>query len=110
MAFLPAVFTRLRLQGMQDGNMTKDERILYDHAMITKTDIEYGKLYSFKKGLAEGEAKGKAEGLAEGETKGRTEGKTEVAKAMLKENIPFETICRITGFTPEQMDLISKGL
>ena len=83
---------------MQDGNMTKDERILYDHAMITKTDIEYGKLYSFKKG--------RAEGLAEGEAKG----KTEVARAMLKENIPFETICRITGFTPEQMELISKGL
>ena len=106
----------------ETANMTKDERILYDHAMITKTDIEYGKLYSFKKGkaegkaegLAEGEAKGRAEGEAKGRTEGRAEGmaegKTEVARAMLKENIPFETICRITGFTPEQMELISKTL
>ena len=43
---------------------------------------------------------------AEGEAKGRTE----VARAMMKENIPLETICRITGSTPEQMGLISKAL
>ncbi|MBQ0005834.1 MAG: hypothetical protein KBS57_00290, partial [Alistipes sp.] len=66
--------------------------------MTTKNDILVA--------LAEAREDEHAKALAEGEAKGRTE----VARAMMKENIPLETICRITGFTPEQMGLISQAL
>ena len=79
-------------------NMTTKNDILV--ALAEAREDEHAK--ALAEGVAKGEAKGRAEGMAEG--------KTEVARAMLKENIPFETICRITGFTPEQMELISKTL
>ena len=67
--------------------------------MTTKNDIlvalAEAREDAREKALAEGEAKGKAEGI--------TEGKVEVARAMLKEALPIETICRVTGLTKEQV-------
>ena len=57
-------------------------------------------------GIAEGEARGKTEGIAEGEAKG----KAEVARAMLREELPLETIYRVTGLTETQVQEISKSL
>ena len=38
-----------------------------------------------------------------GMEEGRTEGKMEDARGMKAENIPLETIVKITGLTPEQV-------
>ena len=69
----------------------------------------------FTEGLAEGEAKGHAEGhaeglakgLAEGEAKGHAKGFVEgimkIAKNMKTDNIPMESIVRLTGLTEEEI-------
>lgn len=54
-------------------------------------------------GLKKGKAEGEARGLEKGKAEGITEGKVEVARAMLKEALPIETICRLTGLTEEQV-------
>ena len=66
----------------------------YDRAMITKTDIEYGKLYSFN----EGKAEGKAEGLAEG----RLDAQKEFARKLLAKGLPLQEISELTGL-PEDV-------
>lgn len=78
--------------------MTKNERILYDQAMITKTDIEYGKEYSFRKGKVEG----KAEGIAEGKAKE----KAEVAKKLLEAGVDISVIQFSTGLSAEEIQNI----
>ncbi len=58
-----------------------------------------------------GKEEGKAEGLKEGEEKGKIEGisigelqeKRKIAKSMLEENIPIETISKITGLSQEEI-------
>lgn len=82
--------------------MTKNERILYDQAMITKTDIEYGKEYSFRKGKVEGKAEGKAEGIAEGKAKE----KAEVAKKLLEAGVDISVIQFSTGLSAEEIQNI----
>ena len=46
---------------------------------------------------------GKAEGRAEGEQIGEKHGLETAARGMKAENIPIETIVKITGLTPEQV-------
>ena len=61
---------------------------------------EYNRLTSehnfFEAGVEEGIEKGKKEGIKEGVIK--------TAKAMLKENIPIETIMKITELTKEEIE------
>ncbi len=47
--------------------------------------------------------KGLEEGRAEGIAMGRAEGLNDAARGMKAENIPMETIVKITGLTPEQV-------
>ena len=84
--------------------MTKEERILYDQAMITKTDIEYGKLYSFNEGKAEGLAEGRAEGLAEGEARANRE----IARKMLAKEMPVQDIAELTGISVSELKNLCK--
>ena len=70
----------------ETGNMTKEERMNYDRAMITKTDIEYGKLYSFNEGKAEG----------------RLDAQKEVARKLLAKGLPLQEISELTGL-PEDV-------
>ena len=63
------------------------------------------------KGRAEGEAKGKAEGLAEGkaigEARGKAEGKAEeksaIARRMLEDGVPAETVAKYSGLSEEDV-------
>ena len=62
------------------------------------------------KGRAEGEKKGREEGLAEGEKKGRKEGEMEskiaIARNMLAQGLPVETISQCVGLSIEELNAI----
>ena len=46
------------------------------------------------------------QGLEKGEAIGMSKGKNEVARAMLHEKMPVETISRLTGLSPEQIQAL----
>ncbi|MCQ2075325.1 MAG: hypothetical protein MJY77_09145, partial [Bacteroidaceae bacterium] len=50
------------------------------------------------------------EARAEEREKALAEGKAEVARAMIREELPLETIYRVTGLTETQVQEISKSL
>ncbi|MDR1397497.1 MAG: PD-(D/E)XK nuclease family transposase, partial [Desulfarculales bacterium] len=69
-------------------------------------------------GIQEGEQKGRLEGIQEGEQKGRLEGKLEgklegiqeVAANALRENMPAETVARLTGLPLAEVKQIAAQL
>ncbi len=83
-------------------NMTTENDILVALAEAR----EDAALEATAKALAEG----KAEGIAEGRAEGKAEGKAEVARAMLREELPLETIYRVTGLTKAQVQSIAQSL
>ena len=86
-------------EASETSKMTQEERILYDRAMITKTDIKYGKEFSFKQGKAEG----KAEGIAEGEARGKAETRLEVARKMLAAGVDISIVVDCTGLSRDEL-------
>ena len=118
------VFERL-FEACEIAKFTPDEKLEYEHDMMTERDYTNilntyraeglaeglaegeakGKAVGKAEGLAEGRLEGKAEGLAEGEAKGLTEGKTEVARAMKAKGLGMTLISELTGL-PE--DVIRK--
>jgi len=80
--------------------MPIETREYYDQNMRTELDIIAQKDYAVKQG--------EARGRAEGEARGRAEGKAEVAKAMLKNNLPVETIMACTGLSKEEIQKLKK--
>jgi predicted transposase/invertase (TIGR01784 family) len=55
-------------------------------------------------GIAEGEARGEARGKEEGKAIGKKENSLEIAKNMLKDKIPIETIIKYTSLTKEEIE------
>ena len=111
-------------KGKESGNGTDaceiagfsaDKRILYEKDMITELDLALRYDYALDKGRAEGEAKGKAEGLAEGKAIGEARGKAEglaegkaeeksaIARRMLEDGVPVETVAKYSGLTKEDV-------
>ena len=80
--------------------MPIETREYYDQNMRTELDIIAQTDYAVKQG--------EARGRAEGEAKGRAEGKAEVAKAMLKNDLPVETIMACTGLSKEEIQKLKK--
>ena len=72
--------------------MPIETREYYDQNMRTELDIIAQKDYAVK----------------QGEARGRAEGKAEVAKAMLKNNLPVETIMACTGLSKEEIQKLKK--
>ena len=72
--------------------------------MITEREEKGIAAFYKEEGLREGFDLGKAEGKAEG----RAEGKAEVAKAMLKNDLPVETIMACTGLSKEEIQKLKK--
>ena len=70
----------------------------YIRDMTTEIDKRAQLKYAIEQGLE----KGRAEGMSEGEAKG----KSEVARAMLHEKMPVETISRLTGLSAEQIQAL----
>ena len=50
---------------------------------------------------------GREEGLEEGLAKGRAEEKARIAKAMIQDGVPTETIARYTGISEEEIRQLS---
>ena len=71
-----------------------------------------------RKGLAKGRVIGRAEGLEEGLAKGRAEGREEgreeernsIVLKMLKNNLPVQTICDVTGLSVEEVAKLKENL
>ena len=72
--------------------MPIETREYYDQNMRTELDIIAQTDYAVKQGRAEG----------------RAEGKAEVAKAMLKNDLPVETIMACTGLSKEEIQKLKK--
>ena len=76
-----------------------EEKLRYEHDMITERDYD-NIIYTAK---VEGRTEGKAEGLAEGEAKGRAEGKTDVARAMKAKGLETSLISELTGLSEKEI-------
>ncbi len=97
------------------ANFTADEHKSYLEKQKMKYDyenvLEYVKEQAKEEGLAEGEAKGLAKGeakglergLAEGREEGELKGKRETAKGFLKEGVPIDVVCKVTGLSQEEV-------
>ncbi len=104
------VFERL-FEACEIARFTPEEKLKYEHDMMTERDytdiLDTCRAEALAEGeaigLAEGEAKGRTEGLAEGETKGKTEGKMEVARAMKAKGLGMALIAELTGLSEEEI-------
>ena len=85
------------------AGFSADKRILYEKDMITELDLALQYDYALDKGRAEGEAKGKAEGLAEGEAIGEAREKSAIARRMLEDGVPTETVAKYSGLKEEDV-------
>ena len=75
-------------------------------ARDTHNQIEYAKKTSLEEGLAKGLAKGRAEGREEG----REEERNSIVLKMLKNNLPVQTICDVTGLSVEDVTKLKESL
>ena len=100
------VFERL-FEACEIAKFTPEEKLKYEHDMITERDytdiLDTCRAEALAEGLAEGEAKGKAEGLAEGKIEGLAEGKMEVARAMKAKGLGMALISELTGLSEEEI-------
>ncbi|MDR1398002.1 MAG: hypothetical protein LBJ14_09780, partial [Desulfarculales bacterium] len=69
-----------------------------------------GILEGEQKGRLEGEQKGRLEGKMEGIMEGKMEERQEVAANALRENIPVETVARLTGLPLAEVKQIAARL
>ena len=90
-------------------DISEDEDIRKKAEILARWEREekWNRQSVYEHGKAEGKSEGKAEGLKEGEEKGISIGelqeKRKIAKSMLQENIPIETILKITGLSQEDL-------
>ena len=100
------VFERL-FEACEIARFTPEEKLKYEHDMMTERDytdiLDTCRAEALAEGLAEGEAKGKAEGLAEGKIEGLAEGKMEVARAMKAKGLGMALISELTGLSEEEI-------
>jgi len=107
-------FLEIRLEDRERIIDKLDEK--EDSAMLSQELKKRGYLKGIAEGRAEGLKLGREEGLEKGIKKGIREGKKEgvkeakleTATGLLKENIPIETISRVTGLTPEEINNLKK--
>ncbi len=64
---------------------------------------------ALKEGRAEGMQQGRAEGMQKGMEKGRVEGMQTVALNMLKSGLDTSLICKVTGFSVEEINKLKNG-
>ena len=104
------VFERL-FEACEIARFTPEEKLKYEHDMMTERDytdiLDTCRAEALAEGLAEGKAEGKIEGLAEGEAKGKAEGlaegKMEVARAMKAKGLGMALIAELTGLSEEEI-------
>ena len=72
-----------------------DKRILYEKDMVTELDLALQYDYAREQGEAIGEARGRAEGKAEE--------KSAIARRMLEDGVPAETVAKYSGLSEEDV-------
>ena len=72
--------------------------------------FDAGKDIGFKSGEEHGIKKGKKEGIEIGREQGIEQNKKEIAKSMLKEKMPIETIMKVTKLSREEIEKIEKEM
>ena len=111
---------------------TPEKKEIYDQDMKNEPDFEYEKSICYREGLEEGREEGHAKGLEEGRLQGRAEGHAEgleegrlkglnegraegaaekalsVARSLLAEGIPPETVARCIGLPVEEVKALQK--
>lgn len=104
-----AVFQRLA-KIAEVRNLTKEERWQYDRSLKHYRDslnVMRGAIIEGEtKGMAEGMAKGRAEGLAEGLAEGAKQERLKNAKSMKELGLDMQTIQKVTGLTPEEIEAL----
>jgi predicted transposase/invertase (TIGR01784 family) len=65
--------------------------------LVREIHIRDAREEGMEEGMEKGRAKGKAEGRVEGREEGMAKGKFEVARTMLADGIPVETVRKYTG-------------
>lgn len=92
-------------------NMSKAEKIAYDrhldNIMVENDIIATANYEGFEKGHKEGMEIGRAEGIAEGRAEGEAVGQRvatlKLAKKMIENRMPIETVVQITGLSKEDL-------
>ena len=96
--------------GYSEGELNAYESY-WDAVRTEKTIMidkyEDGRADGLKEGMEKGIEKGRAEGLAEGMEKGIETAKIEMAKAMLAQKIPLDTIATISGLSLDILHQLS---
>jgi predicted transposase/invertase (TIGR01784 family) len=119
------IFTRLfeqaevaRFTPVEREEYVASKKDYWDLYSSIKTSFDKGKAEGLAEGEAKGRAEGEAKGRAEGEAKGRAEGlaeglaegakkeKLENARKMKGLNIDTQTISRVTGLDPDDIDAL----
>ena len=105
------VFERL-FEACEIARFTPEEKLEYEHDMMTERDYT-NIINTYRaealaegeaKGFSNGEAKGRAEGLTEGRAEGRKEEQLRIAKAMIGKGIDTLTVASVTGLTPKDIE------
>lgn len=81
------------------NRLTGEELIEYVKAMTTERDKACQIAYAHDKGVEEGIA----QGIAKGEAQGIAKAQVQIAKSMLSNGLPVESIAEMTGLTKEQV-------
>ena len=97
------VFERL-FEACEIARFTPEEKLEYEHDMMTERDYTNIINTYRAEGLEEGEAKGRAEGLTEGRAEGRKEEQLRIAKAMIGKGIDTLTVTSVTGLNLKDIE------
>ena len=76
----------------------------------SRKGLAKGRVIGRAEGLEEGLAKGLAKGRAEGREEGREEERNSIVLKMLKNNLPVQTICDVTGLSVEEVAKLKENL
>ena len=82
------------------AGFSADKRILYEKDMVTELDLALQYDYAREQGEAIGEARGRAEGKAEE--------KSAIARRMLEDGVPAETVAKYSGLSAEEVRAITR--
>ena len=99
-------------ENIMDEYVKEAEEVSFEGGVGEAYDKEWAlRDQGYRDGLSQGKAEGFSQGKVEGREEGRTEGKTEginernleIAKNMLKDNIPIESISKYTGLSIDEI-------
>ena len=85
------------------AGFSADKRILYEKDMVTELDLALQYDYAREQGEAIGEARGKAIGEARGRAEGKAEEKSAIARRMLEDGVPAETVAKYSGLKEDEV-------